>query len=477
MFYWLFPRIFKTKLFSEKLANIHFWLDTLGIIFIAVPLYWAAVTQSLMWKEFTADGFLAYPNFLETVTQILPMYYTRVIGGCLYLTGAIIMVYNLIKTAKSGSFVADEAASAPPLEKAPSKRIFGEAVHSWLERKPVLFTIWALIAILIGGIVEIVPMYLIKSNIPTIENVKPYTPLELQGRDIYIGEGCVSCHSQMVRPFRSETERYGEYSKAGEFVYDHPFLWGSKRTGPDLARAGVISGKMFKPDSWHYNHLLNPQGMNAQSIMPPYPWLFTKDIDVASTPVKIRAMQTLGVPYGEGYDLKAEADLMEQAQKIANGLAESGIKIEPQKQIIALIAYMQRLGTDISNTPKSDAPKAEHSSHAKLPMPLPKDSEALAEAKQVYDKSCLICHGAMGEGNLIGPNLTDNYWIHGGSPEDIYQIIAVGFPTKGMQAWNTQLSEEQMVALTSYIINMHGTNPANAREPQGELYKTQISMK
>jgi len=477
LFYWLFPRIFKTKLFSEKLANIHFWLGTLGIIFIAVPLYWAAVTQSLMWKEFTADGFLAYPNFLETVTQIMSMYHTRIIGGLLYLVGAIIMVYNLIKTAKMGSFVADEAASAPPLEKAPSKRIFGEAVHSWLERKPVLFTIWALIAILIGGIVEIVPMYLIKSNIPTIESVKPYTPLELQGRDVYISEGCVSCHSQMVRPFRSETERYGEYSKAGEFVYDHPFLWGSRRTGPDLARAGVVSGKMYKPDSWHYNHMLNPQGMNAQSIMPPYPWLFTKDIDVASTPAKIRAMQTLGVPYEKGYDQKAEADLMAQAQKIVDGLAESGIKIEPQKQIIALIAYMQRLGTDISKAPKVETPKAEHSGHAVLPMPLPKDGKALAEAKEIYVKSCLVCHGANGEGNVVGPNLTDNYWIHGGSPGDIYQIIANGFPTKGMQAWNTQLSEEQMVAVTGYIINMHGTNPANAREPQGELYETQISMK
>ena len=223
--------------------------------------------------------------------------------------------------------------------------------------------------------------------------------------------------------------------------------------------------------------MLNPQGMNAQSIMPPYPGLFTKDIDVASTPKKIRVMQTLGVPYEEGYDQKAEADLMEQAQKIANGLAESGIKIEPQKQIIALIAYMQRLGTDITKGPKLETPKAEHSGHAALPMPLPTDSESLAEAKQIYDKSCLICHGANGEGNLIGPNLTDNYWIHGGSPEDIYRLIDVGFPIKGMQAWNTQLSEKQMVALTSYVINMHGTNPANAREPQGELYENKTSIK
>ncbi len=380
--YWLFPRMFKVKLFSEKLANTHFWLGTLGIVFYAVPLYWAAVTQSLMWKEFTADGFLAYPNFLETVTQIMPMYYTRIIGGVLYMAGFLLMVYNLVKTAKAGNFVADEAASAPPLEKAPSKRIFGETVHSWLERKPVLFTIWALIAILIGGIVEIVPMYLVKSNIPTIENVKPYTPLELQGRDVYISEGCVSCHSQMVRPFRSETERYGEYSKAGEFVYDHPFLWGSRRAGPDLARTGVVSGKMYKPDSWHYNHMMNPQGMNAQSIMPPYPWLFTKDIDIELTPAKIRVMQTLGVPYPEGYDLQAEADLMTQAKKIAATLSEAGIDIEPQKQIIALIAYLQRLGRDISEAPESTTSMINKSDYPGLLMSLPTKGNELANESQ-----------------------------------------------------------------------------------------------
>ncbi len=475
MLYFMFPRMFKTKLYSEKLAGIHFWLGTLGILFYAVPLYWAAVTQSLMWKQFTEDGFLSYPNFLETVTQIMPMYYTRIIGGVLYLAGAIIMIYNLTKTVKAGSFVANEEASAPPLAKAPSRRIFGEAVHSWLERKPVLFTIWALIAILIGGIVEIVPMYLVKSNIPTIESVKPYTPLELQGRDVYIAEGCVSCHSQMVRPFRSETERYGEYSKAGEFVYDHPFLWGSKRTGPDLARAGVISGKMYKPDSWHYNHMLNPQGMNAQSIMPPYPWLFTKDIDMETTAKKIRVMQTLGVPYPEGFDEKANDDLMKQACEITAGLAESGIEIEPQKQIIALIAYMQRLGTDIMESPENTQAKASAAKPAGLPMPLPTDEAAMEQAAQLYQKHCIACHGMKGEGNIIGPNLTDNYWLEGGSPEDIYHIIDVGVPAKGMQAWNTQLNQEQMVGLTAYILNMQGTNPPNAKAPQGELYEPKIN--
>lgn len=468
--YMLIPKLFNTKLFSQKLANAHFWLGTLGILFYAVPLYWAAITQSLMWKEFTTDGYLAYPNFLETVTQIIPMYHTRIFGGVLYFSGAILMVYNLIKTAASGVPKDNEEASALPLEKLPKKRIFGEQIHSWLERKPIYFTIWALIAILIGGIVEIVPMYLIKSNVPTIESVKPYTPLELQGRDVYIAEGCVQCHSQMVRPLRSETERYGEYSKAGEFVYDHPFLWGSKRTGPDLARTGVVSGKMYKPDSWHYNHMLNPQGMNVQSIMPPYPWLAKKDIDVASTPVKIRAMQTLGVPYPEGFDLQSEAELMKQANEIADGLNSSGIQVEPQKQIIALIAYLQRLGRDISET-SDNTSTVEDEEPSILPMPLITDEAGLADAKTLFDKNCIVCHGALGEGNPIGPNLTDKYWIVGGTPDDIYRVIADGVVLKGMQSWKTQMTEEQMVGLTSYILALQGTNPPNAKDPQGDIYE------
>ena len=198
------------------------------------------------------------------------------------------------------------------------------------------------VAVAIGGMVEIIPTYLIKSNVPTISSVKPYTPLELQGRDIYIREGCYTCHSQMVRPFRSETERYGEYSKAGEFVYDHPFQWGSKRTGPDLHREG---GKY--PDAWHYSHMENPRSMSPGSIMPAYPWLIKNDLDIDSTPAKIRAMQTLGIPYPQGYDEKATNDLIEQALKITAGLKESGIMITHDKEIIALIAYLQRLGTDI----------------------------------------------------------------------------------------------------------------------------------
>jgi cytochrome c oxidase cbb3-type subunit I/II len=182
--------------------------------------------------------------------------------------------------------------------------------------------------------------------------VKPYTPLELEGRDIYVREGCYTCHSQMIRPFRSETARYGEYSKAGEFVYDHPFQWGSKRTGPDLAREG---GKY--PDSWHYNHMLEPNSMSPGSIMPTYSWLLDDDFDAAGIAAKIRAMQTLGVPYPEGYDKIAEADMMKQAEMIAVGLKKDGIETEPQKEIVAMIAYLQRLGKDIKNSEKAQLTK------------------------------------------------------------------------------------------------------------------------
>jgi cytochrome c oxidase cbb3-type subunit I/II len=345
MLYWLVPKMWNTKLHSEKLANAHFWLGSLGIIFYAVPLYFAGFTQSLMWKEFTPEGFLKYGNFLETVIQIIPMYILRSFGGLLYLVGVFVMIYNLMKTASSGIFVANEEAEAPALEPNPS---FSEADKHWhrlWERKPVFFTVMALIVILIGGIVELVPLNLVDSNVPKISSVKPYTPLELQGRDIYIREGCNTCHSQMIRPFRSETERYGEYSKAGEFVYDHPFLWGSKRTGPDLHRIG---GKY--PDSWHFHHMLEPGVISPGSIMPAYPWLFEQEIDMDITPAKISAMRTIGVPYPVGFENEANEDLMKQATEITSNLERDGFGIPPQKEIVALIAYLQRLGTDIKKS-------------------------------------------------------------------------------------------------------------------------------
>ncbi len=356
--YYLIPKMFNTPLYSKKLATNHFWIGTIGIVLYAIPMYWAGFTQAEMWKQFTEEGTLKY-QFLETVTHIIPMYITRSAGGAIYISGVFIMVYNLYKTVQAGSFVADEAAEAPALPKVADTH--GKQYwHRWIEARPIQMLVFSLVAVAIGGILEIVPTFLVKENIPTIASVKPYTPLELQGRDIYIREGCYLCHSQMVRPFRDEVVRYGEYSKAGEFVYDHPFQWGSKRTGPDLAREG---GK--NPDSWHFMHMLNPRNTSDKSIMPNYPWLFANDLDIAITPAKIRAMQTLGVPYPAGYDAQANTDLQAQAKKIADGLAnddqikklasvseEIDLKNIQKKEIVALIAYLQRIGTDIKGEKK-----------------------------------------------------------------------------------------------------------------------------
>ncbi len=339
--YWLIPRLYKTELHSRKLANFHFWIGTLGIVFYASSMYWSGLTQSLMWKQFTPTGVLQYPNFLETVLQIIPMYMIRAFGGGLYLTGVIIMVYNLSRTMKKGAFENDEAAEAPALVIRRDKFVKGNR-HRWLEGKPVQFLVASTVVILIGGMVEFIPTFLVKSNVPTISSVKPYSPLELQGRDIYIREGCVGCHSQLIRPFRSETERYGEYSKAGEYVFDHPFLWGSKRTGPDLHR----EGKKY-PNLWHYLHMQNPRQMSPGSIMPSYPWLLTNVLDTASTGAKINAMRSIGVPYAPGYENIANNDLRKQADSIALDLQKNGVAAGPDKEIIALIAYLQRLGTDI----------------------------------------------------------------------------------------------------------------------------------
>jgi len=344
--YWLIPRLWNTPLYSKKLANAHFWIGTIGIIFYVIPMYWAGWTEASMAKQFDADGYLKYQNWLEIVTQIMPMYATRAIGGSIYFVGVIIMIYNLWKTAHIGKFIGDEAAEAAPLAKdyVPST---GSHWHRALERRPFQFALVALILVAIGGIVELIPTFMIKSNIPTISSVKPYTPLELEGRDLYIREGCNTCHSQMIRPFRSETERYGDYSKAGEFVYDHPFLWGSKRTGPDLAREGT-GNKNAKPNAWHYNHLVDPRSMSPGSIMPMYPWLAENVLDTTYTRKKITVMRELGVPYPQGYESQCVNDLKKQEAGIAKDLNDNGVPVNGNEEIIALIAYLQRLGTDIN---------------------------------------------------------------------------------------------------------------------------------
>jgi len=361
MIYWLVPRMWKTELFSKKLANFHFWIGTLGIVLYAVPMYVAGFVQHQMWKDFNPDGTLKN-NFMQTVEAIMPMYWTRAIGGTLFVIGLLVLCYNIIKTIKQGQGVADELAEAPALAKIKNGRLKGERFHGWLERKPVQLTLLATIAILIGGIIQIIPTLVVKSNIPTISTVKPYTPLELEGRDIYIREGCVGCHSQMIRPFRHEVERYGEYSKSGEYVYDHPFLWGSKRTGPDLMRVG---GKYN--DNWHFNHMWDPQSTTTGSIMPSYRWLFDNKVaDFSKIETKMRVMRKLGVPYTDEDITNAKTSIKTQGEQIEESLHNDpefvksyeqskknaevrGDEFVPmsQREITALIAYLQRLGTDI----------------------------------------------------------------------------------------------------------------------------------
>lgn len=350
--YWLWPRMYRTELHSRKLANFHFWIGTLGIIFYAVPLYWAGWTQALMWKEFTPEGNLAWGNFLDTVKQILPMYAMRAVGGTLFFVGTIVGVYNLFMTAKRGSFLANEASEAPARERKQTALPTGEHWHRWIERRPMQMLLFSTILIAIGGIVQIIPMVFIESQVPKISTVKPYTPLELAGRDIYIKEGCVGCHSQMIRPFRDETERYGEYSKSGEFIYDRPFLWGSKRTGPDLAREG---GKY--PDSWHYNHMMDPTSMSPGSIMPAYPYMTEQTLDLRDLPAKITALRKLGTPYPKDFEKEAVVLAHKQAEEVAARLVEQGVKPKQplnDKDIVAVIAYLQRLGTDIKIKPAAN---------------------------------------------------------------------------------------------------------------------------
>lgn len=358
MLYWLFPKLFRTELYSKKMANQHFWIATLGIVLYVIPIYIAGFVQGMMWQEFNPDGTLVHGEFVKTVTDLKPFYVFRTIGGLIYLIGAVMMFINLFKTAKKGKFLANEEAEAPALAEV-MKVKEKESWHKKLERKPVKFLVWSIIVVAVGGMVEIIPTLIVKSNVPTIESVKPYTPLELEGRDLYIAEGCYNCHSQMIRPLRFETARYGEYSKAGEFVYDHPFQWGSKRTGPDLAREGGL-----RSHYWHFQHMLRPKEVTPGSIMPAYPWLIENDLNTKYTKKKIEAMQSLGVPYEKGYEDQALSDLQSQAREIAEELVEEIYRKLPKhvqeaydkeaeiakmekKQIVAMIAYLQRLGTDI----------------------------------------------------------------------------------------------------------------------------------
>jgi cytochrome c oxidase cbb3-type subunit I/II len=363
MLYWLAPRIFQTRLWSKRLAELHFWLGTFGILLYIVAIYAAGVTQGLMWRAFDATGRLAYPDFVETVVRLIPMYWVRVVGGSLFVAGMVLGLVNIVMTWRNRPAVyeapSDEAPALGPYQGFTPRLViprysqmtdtghrfvyFVKAQwHRVWERNPFKFALWATAAVLIASAFEMVPTFLIRSNVPTIASVKPYTPLELMGRDIYVGEGCYNCHSQMIRPIRAETERYGEYSKPGEFIYDRPFQWGSRRIGPDLQRVG---GKY--PDLWHVRHMQDPQSTTPQSIMPAYAWLEKSELDFASAQKRVDAMAMLGVPYGDAV-LHAERMARRQSQEIAQRIvSQGGPKHLEDKQITALVAYLQRLGTDI----------------------------------------------------------------------------------------------------------------------------------
>ena len=355
MIYWLAPRLFQTRLHSQKLAEVHFWLATFGIILYATAIYSAGLTQGLMWRAYDATGRLQYPAFIETVVRLMPMYWVRATGGVLYLSGMVLFGYNLLRTWQARPAAYDE----PVIQAAPLAKDYREAAapkpagalarfaqaawHRTWERLPVTFTVMTALAVIVASLFEIIPTFLIKSNVPTIASVTPYTPLELAGRDLYIREGCFNCHSQMIRPLRYETDRYGEYSKPGEFVYDHPFLWGSRRIGPDLAREG---GKY--PDLWHVRHMKNPRDIEPKSIMPGYPWMLTNVLDFDGIQRKVDAMAMLGVPYGDAVNA-APAMARTQAQAVAQAIQASGGPADlADKEIVAMVAYLQRLGRDVS---------------------------------------------------------------------------------------------------------------------------------
>ncbi len=347
MLYYTIPRIFNTNLYSQKAANVHFWLGTLGIIFYAVPMYFSGWTQGMMWKELNPDGSLMY-SFLQSTERVMFMHTLRGIGGVLYLSGAIIMVWNLLKTASSGKLIDNEATSYTAVHSETSEK--PAFWHKWIEVRPMTMLVFSLVVVAIGGIVQMIPTFVVKSNVPTISTVTPYSPLELTGRDIYIREGCNACHSQMVRPFPSETLRYGDYSKAGEGIYDHPFLWGSKRTGPDLSRGGQKSNpNTYKDEEWHWRHMNNPRDLNPKSIMPAYEWLCdnNNEVDLTTLKAKIKALRVVGVPYEKGFENTAEELYSKEAKVISDKLKARGIKTSTRTEIIALIAYLHKLGRDI----------------------------------------------------------------------------------------------------------------------------------
>jgi cytochrome c oxidase cbb3-type subunit I/II len=369
MIYWLAPRLWRTPLWSTSLANTHFWMATIGIGVYAVSMWVAGIMEGVMQLSFDDHARLAYRDWMEIVKAYIPFYWIRLWGGASYFVGVLLCAINLWQTARASTTgVVDERASAPALvpdsayvadiERAlakPTVRERGTALHRLVERWPTAMVVLAAVSVAIGGVCEIVPSLIQGALTPRIASVTPYTPLELTGRDIYIREGCVGCHTQLIRTLRAETERYGgEYTRPGEGIYDRPFLWGSKRTGPDLAREGVL-----RPSAaWQYAHLGDPRSVAPGSIMPAYPWLLTDDADLSTLPAKMRALAGAPIftPYSPEAIASARADAEAQARRIADELRKeqrlSGADGLERKEVVALIAYLQRLGTDLGKDAK-----------------------------------------------------------------------------------------------------------------------------
>lgn len=339
MLYYLVPQLLKTKLYSNRLANIHFWIGTIGILLYLISMWTAGITQSLMLRAIDPTGHLVYPDFIETVVRIIPLYWVRAIGGTLFLAGFLVMCWNLYKTwqlAPKG--LVPEVFQAPALARRSAAH--GGAWHRRLEGLMPLFSILTFVAILAGSVIEILPTLIVQTYTPANSQVAPYTALELAGRDIYVREGCYVCHSQMIRTLPEDVLRYGPASLPEESMYDRPFQWGSKRIGPDLARVG---GKY--PDLWHYRHMLDPRSVTPNSIMPTYSWLFESKTDFAILEKKFEVMKTLGVPYTDQQVSGAVESAHAQAKSIASGLSnDQKVSTLEDREIVALIAYLQRLG-------------------------------------------------------------------------------------------------------------------------------------
>jgi len=369
MLYWLLPRIFQTKMWSPKLVSLHFWVGTIGILLYIIPIYAAGLMQGLMWRAIDETGHLMYPDFVETTQSIVPLWWLRVLGGVLYVSGVMMLCFNSLMTwstrpakyetpilsAPRLSQVHDvlvvqpvnELANVPVLE-------FGKKLNMWSkmtwhrrwERLPVKFTVLVTVAVVVATLFEVIPTFLIRTNIPTIATVKPYTPLELAGRQIYVSEGCYNCHSQQIRPMVAETKRYGEYSKPGEFIYDRPFQWGSRRIGPDLAREGGRQSSF-----WHWTHFENPELISPGSVMPSYGHLLDTDLKFSAIQPLVKASSFLGATYGDEEMTDAESHARKQAEAVAADVVKQGGPAGMQeKQAIALIAYLQRVGTDLFHT-------------------------------------------------------------------------------------------------------------------------------